>query len=73
MVEVPVDVIGPSANPNFVRVRIVNPDNSWREVLVVAGLVREGKVMAHWIAENDTQILVELPAAGPDVRMWVTK
>lgn len=73
MVLVPVDILGPSANQNFLRVRVVRPDLTWQEVLVLKALVVDGKVQARWIQESETQVLVELPTAGIDVRLWVVK
>ena len=73
MVDVPVDIVGSCANPNFLRARVVYPDLTSREVLVLRALVHDGFVQARWIMENDTQVLVELPTAGIDLRMWVVK
>lgn len=73
MVDVPVDIVGPCANPAFVRARVVRPDLTWQEVLVLKALVHNGFVQARWIMENETRVLVELPTAGVDVRLWVVK
>lgn len=73
MVDVAVSVQGPCANPNFLRVRVVTKDLSWIETLVHKPLVKDGFVEARWIRESADAILVELPCAGPDVRIWVRK
>ena len=66
--------MGPCGNPNFLRARVIRPDLTWRDVVVLAALVRDNSfVEARWIDETDTQILVELPTAGIDYRMWVPK
>lgn len=42
MIPVPVSVLGPSANPNFLRARVLRPDLTWKDILVLKALVQDG-------------------------------